>query len=79
MSEIRLNKEDVSLQDIPVENCTDCDEQSATCYIQIELRGAGITTCLGDGRYCEACGIDILGRIIETLPEWIDEKGNTDA
>ena len=72
-NKIRFDKEDLSLQDLPVENCTECDVSPATCYIQIDIRGAGFTSQLGDGRYCFKCGAEELERIQATMPSNQDE------
>jgi hypothetical protein len=75
MSDIRLDKRDVILQPLPIENCGECDVRPATCYIEIDLRAVGAAFSLSEARYCDSCGEEALVAIHDSLPESLNEDG----
>lgn len=73
---VRFDRDDVTLETIPVEKCSDCDELPATHYLQIDLRALGWTTSIGDrSGYCLECGTQALEDLRATMPERLNEDG----
>lgn len=74
-NKIRFDRDDVSLELLPTENCCDCDEAPATHYIKIVFRSAGEESSLGNGKYCLECGTEVVRRIHESVPGPLNEDG----
>lgn len=75
-SKIRFDRDDVTLEPIPAEECSNCAGKPATHYLQIDLRGVGWTTTIGDrSGFCEECGKEELEYIRATMPERLNEDG----
>lgn len=73
---IRFDREDVTLEPIPIEDCSECVERPATHYLQVELRGIGWTTSIGErSGYCLECGAETLADLRATMPERLNEDG----
>lgn len=74
--DVRFDRDDVTLEEIPVELCSNCEEGPATHYLQIDLRAVGWTTTIGDRTgYCGECGKEELEAIRATMPERPNEDG----
>lgn len=75
MSDIQMNKGDVTLEMIEPELCANCQEHTATHYLQIDLRAVGSTTQLGGDLFCQQCGEEELETIKASMPEPLNEEG----
>lgn len=67
----QFDKSCVDLIPIEQESCSDC-ERPATHFISIDLGFQ--TASLGDLRYCEDCGKEVVERWRETLPDTVEVK-----
>lgn len=77
-TKIRLDRDDLTLEEIPTEECSNCCAAPATHYLQIDLRAIGWTAAIGEftrAGYCEACGNQELEAIRATMPERLNEDG----
>lgn len=75
---IRFDKSDISLEEVPVEYCSECGTAPATHYIMIVLRGVGEESSLGNSVYCLPCGTETVTRIQDSMPEPLNEDGTFD-
>lgn len=77
-NKIRFDRTDLTLEEIPTENCSNCDSAPATHYLLIDLRAIGWAAAIGEftrAGYCEACGQAELEAIQATMPERLNEDG----
>ena len=75
MSDIQMNKEDLTLEAIEPELCATCQERTATHYLQIDLRAVGSTTQLGGDLFCQPCGEEELETLKGSMPDPLNEEG----
>ena len=65
MSEIRMDKDDVTIQELD-EECEECTVGPPTHVVILDLRSAGESHAVG--RYCLPCAERIAERIRDGLP-----------
>ena len=63
---IRLEKDDVTVEELYDECCDDCTVSPTTHRVVIDFRSAGQTQEFG--RYCRACAETVATRIRDGLP-----------
>lgn len=64
--EIRLEKGDVTVQELPEEDCEECAGIEQTHAVVIDFRSAGLEHVVG--RYCRGCAERVAARIRDGLP-----------
>lgn len=66
MSDFRLNQDDVTVQEIPDDECDECTVGPTTHAVTIDFRSAGMVHTVGF--YCHRCADEIAARIRAGLP-----------
>jgi len=65
--EIRLDGDDVLIEEIEPDECDECAGGPATHAVYIDFRSAGM--CSPVGRFCKTCAEEVASRIRDGLPQ----------